>query len=643
MRKFCIILLILAISPDLIAQKKLPDFGDITLSELQLKSCSFEPEANAMKLFDTGEIDFDLYTGGSRLKTERRVRIKIFNEKGYKQASIRIPYFSKKGIAKIKQLHAIIYNLDASGKITKQELSRKDFFKETAIENVKVVNFTFPGVKPGSVIEYSYTEIENDILQISPWIIQDEIPVLYSSIRIETPVGSRIEKKIWGTDTLEQKIDLIRYDNYRRTTLFKENIVSFNAEPYMSSYKDNLMKVSFMLIPVNNFIYNALTKPEVVWKVSGSNLLHSFRFGEQIKKTIPGTEKIIDSAKSVSSVRDRIIYIYESVKKRIPDKGEQTFYPGDLTEAWNTQSGNTADINLILLNLLKKSDVAAYPLLVSTRDNGKVNIQFPSIGQLNGVDVMAADSNTVYVLDASLKYQSSQNPPFNVINRNGFLLNEENMRWVLIDDDRPLLKENIQIQSQFKDDGTLEGTAYSWYHNYAKSYMLDTTIKEDDKDKQYDKKPQGLTILSITSENADNDSKPLQQTTQFKFEPQQTGDFYFINPQFFSQQKENPFVKDKRNTDIDFGCKQEYSVKFNLSIPATFQVDNLPKNIIVRAPDSSFMFRRIVFSDSEGISVQQTFEIKQSFFYRDEYPGVQEFFKRIYDLMNEEIILKKKK
>jgi hypothetical protein len=111
---------------------------------------------------------------------------------------------------------------------------------------------------------------------------------------------------------------------------------------------------------------------------------------------------------------------------------------------------------------------------------------------------------------------------------------------------------------------------------------------------------------------------------------------------FFSK-KENPFVKDKRNTDIDFGCRQELSLKLNLSIPATFQVDFIPKSITVRAPDTSFIFRRNVFADADGISLQQTFEITKPVFYKEEYPAIQEFFKRVYALMNEEIVLKKKK
>jgi hypothetical protein len=635
----------IAITSVVLAQKELPDFGKVDPADLRLKSCSFEPTANAMKLFDVQEIEFEPLPFGARLVTEKRVRIKIFSEKGYKHASIQIPYYNKKKSTKIKDLEGIIYNQDAEGKVVVQKLMDDDFFKEKIQKNVDMINFTFPNLKPGSVIEFRYKKIEKDILQIDPWTAQDQIPTAYASSILIFPEFSRVHEKIFGADTIERKTEKFKRGGYERERriYFRENIPSFQREPFMSSYKDNLLRVVFLFIPQSNFAIDIFSAPGILWKLGGNMLMRSALFGGQIKKDIPGTEKIIDSAISILAVKDRIIFIYETVKKRIPERTEQTIYPGDLVEAWNSRIANSAEINLLLLNLLKKSGVQCFPLLVSTRENGKVNMLFPSIGQMNGVDVLAADSTKVYILDASLKFQSSLNPPFNILNRNTYLLNEEDMRWVWVDDDRPLLKEVVQIYSILKENGTIEGVAYSTHHDYAKSNLLDTTIEELQDENYLDKKPQGLKIQSVTRENTDDDSKPLLQKTEFIYEPQQTGDFYFINPQFFSSKRENPFVKESRNTDIDFGCKQELTLKLNLSIPATFQVDFNPKSIIVRSPDTSFIFKRTVFSDADGISLQQTFEIKKPVFYKEEYTGVLEFFNKVYALMNEEIILKKKK
>lgn len=634
------------ITTSVLAQKTFPAFGKPDVNELELKSCSFEPDAPAMKLFDVQETDFEVYTDGStKFTIETRVRIKIFNEKGYKYANISIPYFSKKRAGKIKELSGIIYNQDASGKILVQKLTKEDFFKEKATDNVGIVNFTFPNLKPGSVIEYRYTRIEKNIIHLDPWIIQDEIPVGYSSYTVTAPEFSRINEKVFGMDTIEKsKVLAEGYSLRLRHIYHKENISSFKPEPFMSSYRDNLQKVFFLLRPGNTYWDSNDISPKLMWKLAGQSWLRWF--GLDLKKIIPGTEKIIDSAKKIFSVEDRINFIYKEVKKRIPNKTEQAIYADDITNVWITQEGNSAEINLILMNLLQKANITSFALLVSTRDNGRVDKEFPSIGQLNGMDVLAVDTARLYFLDASLKFQSIQYPPLNILNREALLVNKDSIRWISIIDDRLLLKKNTNVFAEMKENGSIEGSAVSQYFDYARSHRLDSTLEENNRKKGesgFDEKMEGLKILSVKQENAEDDRAPLSETIAFTYEPRQTGNFYFIDPQFLSYQKKNPFVGEKRNTGIDFGCSQQIITSIQINFPSSYEIDHLPKNITVRAPDSSFLFKRAFNSNSSYILMQQVFEIRKPIFDKEAYDGIQSFFEHMYTLRAEEIILKRKK
>jgi hypothetical protein len=630
----------------LFAQKKLPVFGQIDITDLLLKFCPFEPDAPAIKLLDVQETTFELNTYGTRLKSERRVRIKIFNERGYKYAAIKIPYFSKKGVAKIKELNGRIYNLETNGKISIQKLEKRDFFKDKIIENVGLINFTFPSLKPGSIIEYTYATIENDLIYIAPWFIQDEIPVLFTSRTITTPVESKIFEKVFGIDTIEQKHSLLKYNMFRKIIYFKENIPSFKAEPYMSSKKDNLMRVSFLLFPLGAAYYiSNRSSQEVIWKVAGTQFLNSIYFEKQVKNPIPGTEKIIDSANTILSIEQRISFIYNEVKKRIPDKIEQEINPGNLTEAWESKTGNSAEINLILLNLLDKANIKCLPILVSTRENGKISKDFPSLGQLNGIDVLVMDSSKYYILDASLKFQSIQNPPLNILNREAFILSPDSMQWVTISDVRPLLNQTVFVMADLNEEGKIEGTGTLQYFDYAKAYKLDTTLKSEsnNEDAFFDKTPLGLKILSSRIENTGDDRDPLFETINFNFQPPITNDFLFLNPLILIERNKNVFIAEKRNTEIDFGCNQLFIYNMIINLPPSYEIEYLPKNKIVRAPDSSFFFKITYTIDSQKIHISHFFETKRAIYSKEEYPGLQDFFKRMYALMSEEIILRKKK
>src|SRR5687768_17798260 len=320
--------------------------------------------------------------------------------------------------------------------------------------------------------------------------------------------------------------------------------------------------------------------------------------------------------------------------------------PNDIIEAWNNHAGNTADVNLILINFLEKVKIPCFPLLVSTRENGLISKDFPTFSQMNGMDVVAMkDSVTFYLLDASIKFQSIDNPPVNILNREALLLGSLFSDWVLVSDERPLLKQHITLFCELKESGLIEGQASLQHYNYAKSYMLDSTLRDEEKNnkKSFDKKPDGLTILSVRQEIPEDDNEPLNENISFTYQPQQTENFYFLNPQFLTPQKANPFTSETRKSDIDLICNQQVILSINLAIPESFDVDHVPKNIIVRAPDSSFYYRRSFSVTTDNIQFTQIFETKKSIFSREDYEGVKEFFSRMYALMNEDIIIKRKK
>lgn len=647
MKKILICILVLCASPAF-GQQSVPSFGDIDAATLRMTSCPFEPDAVAMKLFDVQETSFDVMYAGFKLKMERHVRIKIFSEKGYPEASIKIPYLSKRGLAKIKELKAIIYNIEADGKITSVKLDKKDFFKEKANAVVGLVNFTFPGLRPGSVVEFSYTRIENDITLLEPWLIQEDIPCAYASLIMTTPVRSVVLEKLFGVDSVPRTVDLLKYDEYRRTTYYMRNVTSFHSEPYMTSRKDNVMKMIFYHIPMggSGLLTNPTYATDGVWKAKGSSLMLSQDFGQLFTKPIAGTEKIIDSARRITSISARVKFIYDTVQRSIPQRTSQAMFPDDPEEAWKTRSGNSADINMVLLNLLKAANVTCFPLLVSTRENGRISKDYPSYGQMNGMDVVAvADSANYYIMDASLKFQPYNIPPFNILNREAYLLNPSNMGWFLISDKRPMVKQNINLFCEMKPDGLIEGEASLQHYNYAKAYILDTTIDEDDKNEEsfFDKKTQGLQIISSKQELTDNDEDPLYQSVSFTYQPQQTDDFFFFNPRFLTSNTKNPFISEKRNTEIDFGCNQEVVLTINLTIPPDFEVDHLPKSVTVRAPDSSFLYSRSYTVSGQTVYMNQLFSIRRALFDKSEYAGLRESFSRMYALMNEEVVLRRKK
>ena len=67
----------------------IPAFGKVEKAELEMKECDFDKNAEAMVLFDKGQLNCIL---GKGIDLERHIRIKILNDKGKDRADIRLSY-----------------------------------------------------------------------------------------------------------------------------------------------------------------------------------------------------------------------------------------------------------------------------------------------------------------------------------------------------------------------------------------------------------------------------------------------------------------------------------------------------------------------------------------------------------------------
>lgn len=126
--KFIPLITILALScPAAYSQKSkdIPAFGKIDKSEIELKECEFDKNAEAVVLFDVGKFTTN-FTGGTIFsEIEVHTRIKILTDKGLSQADIGIPYYSLKNTESIKGFSAQTYNTDASGNIVISKVEPK--------------------------------------------------------------------------------------------------------------------------------------------------------------------------------------------------------------------------------------------------------------------------------------------------------------------------------------------------------------------------------------------------------------------------------------------------------------------------------------------------------------------------------------
>jgi hypothetical protein len=641
----------LCLSKYAVAQDNLPEFGQPDMAELTMKECAFEKNANAMNLVRTATIWFDksYWTGLFSVHTENRVRIKIFNARGFAAANVKIPYSNKKN-SSIAEVEAYIYYLDARGKIVRAKLGKKDIFDERSKDKnaSNFIAFTFPDLTDGAVIEYRYSRVDKNSLQILPWFFQDQIPTAYSKVTADVPGFADVRYHVLAVDPVEKDSSFQRASNYadkeESRSFTMRNIRSFRTEPLMTPLKSNLQRLEFFSRPAAAFAIR-LPDNQAVWPFVNTFLLEARFFGKQLNQPVAGTEKFLDSVKNLPATGERIAAVFNFVGQHMSWNGEQTFYGDSVAARWAEKAGSSADINILFLNFLRRAGVRCYPALVSTHENGIPDLNFPYISQFNGVDVVAVDSPHVYLIDCIQRDLSCKMPPFNAMNRPCYVVDPERAGWIRFDERGFNSQTEVQVAGSIDSSGLIKGMVRGRAIGFAKIEML-ARIKEAQEGRGKKEtilvgSTPDLIIDSLVSRPPTGAGDTLELGAGFHIEPVSSGKNLFFSPSLFFPMRKNPFVDSARYSDIDFGCSKSIRVQINLETPDIFSVD-LPRDTLVQMKDSGISFQRKTVASRGRIEVSYIFLLKNALYSREEYRDIKSFFDKFYVLMNEEIYLTKK-
>src|SRR5687768_5191633 len=123
--------------------KDVPAFGKVEKADLEMKECDFDKSAEAVVLFEVGELYCNI-AGMISLELDKHVRIKILKDKGKDRADVHIRYVGFKNEETIKNLQAQTYNLDEGGNIIISKVEKKLVYEKKITKQIYEQVFTFP-------------------------------------------------------------------------------------------------------------------------------------------------------------------------------------------------------------------------------------------------------------------------------------------------------------------------------------------------------------------------------------------------------------------------------------------------------------------------------------------------------------------
>ncbi|WP_343615540.1 DUF3857 domain-containing protein [Flavobacterium sp.] len=638
------------------------ELGKVTIAELQEKVHPIDSSASAAILFKKGRTFFTYSRDvGFTANHVCEIKIKIYKKEGLSWADQKVRYYIGYENLNKEQLefsNAITYNLE-NGAIVKTKLENQGEFKKKINNYWKEKSITFPNVKVGSIIEYKYILKSENIVKFPDFDIQYEIPVNYFYYKTELPEYYIYKPILIGGIPLETDSKFknasqnFENEHNQTNTLYYKQIESFysgknipalteepyvnNIENYKGTIKHELERVRMPDQPVKDY---ALT-----WEGVAKTIFKDEDFGKQLSEKSFLVEDVKRLVGNVESFNERLNLVFTYVQNRMNWDETRSYYTDKgVIKAYKDQTGNVAEINFILISMLRLAGVEANPVLVSTIENGLP--VYPTRTGFNYVIAAAEIDGKQILLDATHKFASPNILPLNVLNWKGRLIKNDGTSIEIDLEPSIPSKENFNLMVSIDSGGKMNGQARILRTDYdAYRFRVENNAKNQENYlEKFETELGDLNISNYRIENQKSNLKdPIIETFSFASNNQSDiiGDKIFVNPLLFFTRTKNPFNQEKRIMPVYFGYKNQEKYNITLEIPNGYTVESLPVPIKIATEDKGIVYLLNFFAEGKKIQINCTKDINNSIFAAEEYQTLKDVFQKVTASQNQKIVLKK--
>ncbi len=665
--KYFPVLLILSafISTPAFSQDAPITWGDIPRPDLEMKSYAPDSNASAVILCDYGESH---YNDLLNIEYTRHLRVKILTPKGYTFGTQTVRLYTNNRIETLHDVEGITYSLDERGNVVKAELQQKDIFREKIDENNSRFRFTLPGLKPGCVLEIRYIIESKDPWLMRDWIFQRSEPTRWSEYRIRFPKAFLYNAVIRGyeryvindvRDTIQvfvgdaQEVLSETGSQAVQRRWAVKNAPAIRDEPYMTTTDDYVNRVYIQLASYKiaarmmgtNQLERQIQKNYLKsWPGLIKELLDDEYFGDKIDKTSKVKKLAAEVTAHAVSPVEKMAAIYYWVASNIVWSGnENVFGFQKVNDVLESKKGSSADINFLLLSLLKSANIECDPVILSTRENGKIQEWYPLLSQFNYVIARAEIDSLVYYLDATDPLRPIGLLPSKILNTRGLVVDKNGQEWVTFSTPKHFTNNSFAMVT-LKEDGTFNGTIDDTYKEYAA--LANRRNLKDKKDKDILKEALSIEQFGITVDSAHIDNKdsidlPLKYKAWISSSEyvQGTGDVLYINPHFLHRSTENPFKTEVRKFPVDYSYQRSYTASLLLTIPEDFEVKETLQNRMLTLGSNLATYKRLVQVDGNQIQLISDLEIRSTVITPEYYAKLKDFYAQIVSAESEQLVL----
>lgn len=619
-----------------IAQKP-ADFGEVTMAEMNMTTYAKDTAASAVILFDRGSCTL---TEAGEVTYKRHMRIKFFSNEAIDEYATR-KLLLYRDEEKVSRIRGAAYNLEG-GKIVQSKLTDENIFKTKQAKIYDEYSFTIPNARPGSVIEYSYI-ISYNLARLPSWDFQHSIPTMLSEYELDYPAIITIQKQMQGFLSIS---DVKNSSNGREKWTMRD-APAFKTEPYTTNPADFLSNIKFYITEVfipGQKVYDFRR----TWEQIAKGLNDHAEFGGQVKASGYLNKTVEPLIAGVTAPEEKMKKIYDFVKTNVSWDQTVDLWPDrPFRKLLDEKKGTAAEINLLMVSMMQKADLESYPVVLSTRDNGRLWPFYPQVGQFNTVLCMVKIGDKKILLDGTDPTLPYTALPERYLNGEGLVIKPAGeivtgAEWV------PLVSTKARTVYNFDltldDSGELKGKM-SISRDGLHSGTMRKEIASLGKEKYIEKTLSNHQWEVTTSEFKNIDVPTGLASENYELlvrdHVQAAGDVMYLSPYLDGRIEENRFKSEKREYPVDFATPFDVFYILKLKVPPSYKIEELPQQKMLTLPNGSGRFLYNVTVNGNEVNFSSQLTISKSMIVPQDYPALREFYTQVMAKQAEQIVLKK--
>jgi len=559
-------------------------FGEITDSLFTLETDTAYPYEYLLRQIQIG---FHESRGQIRALLEHHYRIRVLTDDPVLQAEaalVTIPFHHADNIEQVEVVDAVTYHPEG----------RRFFMDKERIQRAELnsrystLEFLLPNVQMGSILEVKYVLSRSYI---------EELPDIYLAQRVPTRNFHLIlHNEPYLRDRVVEPAEAFPLH-------YHEELIDTSAVPRVFTYRrPEPLSVEHWygsLPAVENSVYSPpLTDLRGTVRLQISEfgiprqpLENSWEFVvAQIRRGELNPWQRLEELKEIRTLgaelaadadddREILELLFQYLNRRVMFNGEyQPFPMSPLSKVLDEEPSDQAAINLVLMAMLDGAGLEVWPVLLSGRDRGEIDREFPSIHQFSQMLLLSRIEGEEIWLDGSFSFSHPNLIRTDSFHDQGLLLKRDSFEWRMVEPEGSRFDLEIRLEGELSENGDLFGEIEIVGDGYPAHEMWQMLGRQSTADELFRElffdSYESIQFTRATVEQLEEAGYPLRLEGQFRI-PGYALSFQNglqFHPMIVGYMEKNPLPDEERNVPILLDAPEHLLLEYRLRLPEGFRL-----------------------------------------------------------------------